>query len=335
MSLRHTAGFRPVLYALVGNALVSVIKTFAALTSGSSAMMSEAVHSIADTANQFLLLIGLRRSLKKADEDFEYGYGNERFFWALVSACGIFFVGAGVTAYHGFNSLLHPEHIEYSFIIIPVLLASFFIELYTLHIAFQQLILAHPSASWATRLRRADSSTLAVVLEDSVAVVGVVVAMIAIGTAYLTGNAMWDAVGSLVIAALLAGVAIVLIIKNHSYLMGQSMPEELREGVIELLDAEPAIEKVIDFKSSSIGLGVYRIKCEVEWNGAALLRELLDEGSMHAEFEEVRHDFETFKRFYVDFAGRVPRLMGKKIDDIEGRIRARYPGIKHIDIEIN
>ena len=101
MSLQSTIGFRPVAAAVIGNTIVTIIKFFAASVSGSSSMFSEAIHSLADTANQILLLIGLRRSLKKADDNFEYGYGNELSFWALISACGIFFVGAGVTAYHG------------------------------------------------------------------------------------------------------------------------------------------------------------------------------------------------------------------------------------------
>src|SRR3989344_5801263 len=101
MTLQHTSGFLPVLTAVGGNAVVTVSKFGAALVSGSSSMFSETVHSFADTLNQMLLLIGLRRSLKKADESFEYGYGRERFFWALISACGVFFVGAGVTAYKG------------------------------------------------------------------------------------------------------------------------------------------------------------------------------------------------------------------------------------------
>src|SRR4051812_17270610 len=97
MALQHTQGFLPVAAAIGGNLFVTVIKFFAASLSGSSSMLSEAIHSLADTINQILLLIGLGRSTKKADVDFEYGYGNERFFWALISACGVLFVGAGVT----------------------------------------------------------------------------------------------------------------------------------------------------------------------------------------------------------------------------------------------
>ncbi len=335
MSLRNTQGFRPVVLALIGNALVTVIKVFAAIASGSVAMYSEAVHSFADTLNQLLLLIGLRRSLKKADEDFEYGYGNERFFWALLSACGIFFVGAGLTAYQGIGALFAPSHIEFSLIIFPVLIASFFIELYTLRVAMRQLEKAFPDSSWRERIEEADSSTLAVLLEDAVAVIGVVIAGVAIALTYLTGSSLWDAAGSLVIASLLAAVAVILILKNRSYLLGASMPDELREEVIEFLEADPAIEKVIDFKSSVLGLGIYRIKCDVEFNGAALLRMAYRDSTMQDEYEEVKDDFEAFKRFLVDHMDRVPRLIGTTIDDIEARLRARYPGIRHIDIEVN
>src|SRR3989344_7497728 len=131
MALRHTTGFWPVVAAIGGNALVTVSKFGAALISGSSSMFAEAVHSAADTLNQTLLLVGLKRSLKKADKSFGYGYGSERFFWALISAVGVFFVGAGITAYKGITSLLHPEAIEFSFIVYVVLVVAFVIELYT------------------------------------------------------------------------------------------------------------------------------------------------------------------------------------------------------------
>src|SRR3989338_9819652 len=108
----HIIGFWPVVSALVGNSLVAVIKLGIASVSGSSSMFSEGIHSVADTLNQGFLFIGLVRSRKKPDDDFGYGYGRERFFLALLSACGIFFVGAGVTLYNGISSIISPEPIE-------------------------------------------------------------------------------------------------------------------------------------------------------------------------------------------------------------------------------
>lgn len=333
--LKNTEGFLPVLFAIGGNAFVTVIKFISAFTSGSSSMFSEAIHSVADTLNQILLLVGLKQSLKKADTRFEYGYGNERFFWGLISACGIFFVGAGITAYNGFNALAHPEHIEFSPAIFITLIVAFLVELYTLYIAFASLKRAFPESSWDERLKEADSATLAVLLEDSVAVLGVVIAGASITASYYTGNTLWDALGSITIALLLGGVAIALIIKNRSYLLGRSMPDTLRAEVIEYVQADPAIEKIIDFKSSTLGLGMYRIKCEVEFNGGALLREAHRGDDMRNQYEEVTGDFEEFKKFLAEYADRIPRLMGKHIDKIEKGIRERFPSIRNIDIEIN
>jgi zinc transporter 9 len=177
--------------------------------------------------------------------------------------------------------------------------------------------------------------TLAVYLEDAVAVSGVCIAASALGLAYYTGNSAWDAVGSIVISVFLAATAITLIVKNRAYLLGKSMPEELQEDVVNMLETNPAIERVLDFKSSTLGWGVYRITCEVEFNGGTLLRAAYRSGSMREQFEETRHDFEEFKRFLADYADRIPRLMGKKIDEIEKEIRERHPSIRHIDIEIN
>ena len=335
MALRHTSGFWPVIAALLGNTIVAVFKLIAALASGSSVMFSEAVHSAADTLNQALLLIGLRRSLKKADESFEYGYGNERFFWALISACGIFFVGAGITAYKGITMLLDPHAIEFSPIIFVVLLFAFVVESYTFHIAASALKRSFPDVGIIERISLADPMTLAVYLEDAVAVLGVGIATLALLLSYYTGNIVWDALGSIFISSLLAFVAVVLIVKNRSYLIGRAMPEELQDEVVKLLEAEPAIEKVIDFKSIVLGWGVYRIKCQVEFNARPPLREVYKRRSMKQQYEEVREDFGEFKRFLADYADRIPRLMGKKIDEIEKRLREKHPSVRHIDIEVN
>jgi zinc transporter 9 len=335
MALRHTAGFWPVVFALVGNIAVTAIKFFAAIISGSSSMFSEAAHSLADTLNQMLLLIGLRRSLKKANTTFAYGYGRERFFWALISACGIFFVGAGITAYKGVMSFIEPHPIEFTPIIFVVLFLSFAIEYYTFLNAERNLRRSFPAVDWAERMRLADPATLAVYLEDAVAVIGVLIAAASITISYYSGKTAWDAGGSIVISILLGMVALTLIVKNRSFLLGRAMPRELQEDIIDFLTSDAAIEKVIDFKSSMIGFGAYRIKCEVEFNGSAIFDEAYQQSSLRDQYEEVKNDYEAFKRFTVDYADRIPRLMGKKIDEIEGALRKRFPAVRHIDIEIN
>ncbi|MDO8599709.1 MAG: cation diffusion facilitator family transporter [bacterium] len=334
MSLSTTSGFWPVIAAVAGNAFVSIIKLVAAFVSGSSAMFSEAVHSVADTSNQVLLLIGLSRSRKKADEEFSYGYGRERFFWALLSACGIFFVGAGVTVYRGIVSLIDPESVELSPLVFGVLGVSFVIELFTFFVAARALQRSSPESSWSERLAGGDPSTLAVFLEDGIAVIGVLVAAAAIGCSYLTGNHVWDAIGSITIGCLLGVTAVLLIVKNRGYLIGKAIPEELQEDVIAMLTVDPAIERVLDFKSVTLNVGVYRVKCEVEINGHALLNDYLRD-SLSAEFEDIGGDYETFKRFAIEYADRIPRLIGTRIDTLEASIQGKYPSIRHIDIEVN
>lgn len=328
-------GISPVAAALLGNTTVTLIKGAVAISSGSSAMFSEAVHSFADTTNQALLLIGLRRARKQPDEQFGYGYGSERFFWAIISACGIFFVGAGVTIYHGVASLQHPEPVSFGLILFAVLVIAFVIESWTLVVAWRSLQAAHPHLPWRERINHGDPTTLAVLLEDGIAVLGVVVAAAAITTSYVTGNSAWDAWGSIAIGFLLAIAAITLILKNRPFLIGRSIPESEREAILVLLAKEPVIERVIDFKSTVLDIGVYRIKCEIEFNGSALLEEAHQLDDLKADFEKIQNDYEAFKKFYVDYADRIPRLMGKKIDDIESRLRAQFPQVRHIDIEIN
>ena len=332
MSVQGTV---PVVAALVGNLLVTLAKGIASAFSGSSAMYAETIHSFADTLNQALLLVGIQRSQKKADRAFGYGYGRERFFWALISACGIFFVGAGVTIYRGFESLARPESVEANWIVAAVLAISFIIESSTLATALKDLAKRYPTLSWKDRLHAADTSTLAVCLEDFVAVLGVAVAAISIGASYLTGNSLWDALGSILIGVLLGAVAVILVYRNWGFLMGRAISADIQDEIIEELERDPAVERVIDFKSSVLDAGVYRVKCEIEFNGAALMRGKFESEYLHERFEEVRGDYEDFLRFCAEYADRIPRLMGKRIDDIELKLRKRFPSVRHIDIEIN
>lgn len=328
-------GLFPVLLALLGNAFVAVIKCVGFLMSGSGAMFSESIHSFADTLNQALLLLGIRRSTRRADDEFSYGYGKERFFWALISACGIFFLGAGVTVYHGVGLLMTGELPELSPMIFFILLVSFVIESLTLYFAWRELRRANLDRTFAESLQHGDPSTIAVLYEDGVAVIGVLVALVSLILTALTGDPIWDALGSILIGVLLGIVAIVLIRKNRKYLIGVNIPDETRERIIEILEADPTIDRVLDFKSSVLDVGIYHIKCEVEFNGSALMNEITKRGELREEYESIRNDYSEFLKLVVGYFGRVPRLMGSHIDKLEKRVQKEIPEIKHIDIEIN
>lgn len=328
----HAQGLRPALMAFGGNLLVTALKAAGFIFSGSSALFSEMVHSIADTANQGLLLIGVKRSKKKADERYAYGYGNERFLWALISACGIFFLGASVTIYRGLETISHAEHPDISLFSFVVLGISALVEGAALHGAYKELAARNSHLSFSEMFEHGDPITIAVIYEDTVAVLGVIIALIGTTLTYYTGDAFWDGSASIGIGILLAIIAVVLIQKNRQFLIGKSIPEDERERIIEVLEGEPYIERVIDFKSSILDIGSYHIKCEVEFNGAALADEL---GDMQDAFDEINGDFEEFKKFLAYNANRIPRIMGRKIDEAERKVVAAVPSVHHIDIEIN
>jgi len=332
------SGLRPVIAALAGNFLVCLAKFAGFFVSGSGAMFSEAIHSFADTANQLLLVIGVHKSVKQPDKAFNYGYGKERFIWALISACGIFFIGCGVTVYHGLMSFIHEPEIHFSYWTVLILAAALIIESGTFLIAVRELrghLLHKPRTRLKQALAQADPATLAVLYEDGLAVLGIIIAFVSIVLAYLTGNFYWDALGSILIGLLLGIMAIILVAKNRNYLITKSVPEEIEEKVKGVLNADPTIEKILDFKSAVLDVDKYLFKCDVEFNASALMKELSQHHFFQNEYEEARASYENFMKFSVGYLDRVPRLVGRRIDEIEKKIRAEVPQAVFIDIEIN
>ena len=331
-----TLGTRSVTYALVGNGCITVLKLFGFFISGSASLFGESIHSLADTLNQSLLLLGIRLSVKKADGKFSYGYGSERFLWALISACGIFFLGAGVTIYHGIDALRTQHEIYVSPTTIGILMLSLLIESYTLRTAYRELA-KHAGAGedMLDIIRNGDPVTAAVVFEDAAAVVGVIIALCSLLLASLTHSPIFDAAGSILIGVLLGIIALYLIAKNREFLLGKAVPPKITDEIIELLENSPYIEKVLNFKSEVLDIGKYHIKCEVEFNGAALLEEIMEQDDLREEYNNIKDDFEEFKKFVVYQTNRIPRLIGRKIDEIEKEVTEAYPQIVNLDIELN
>ena len=334
--MTHTKGNRSVFFALIGNTFVTIIKTMVAVLTGSASMFAESVHSLADTLNQSLLLIGLKRSKKKEDEDHGYGYGIERFFWSLISACGILFIGAGVTVYHSVISLLDESKVaSFSSTSVMILLVALMIESITLFIAIRELQGKKKFSFNLFENDDADPVTLAVVYEDSAAVAGVLVALLAQLLMYFTNNPFYDSVGGIIVGLILGFLAIILIIKNHQYIIGKSINDQTKEEIVELLLEDPCVEKIIEFKSVAIDIGKYRIYTSVEWNGTPLYEEIYWAGDLREEFEEIKDDFGDFTKLMFKMTDRIPRLVGNHIDEIEKNIRDRFPEVVYVDIEIN
>jgi len=130
-------------------------------------------------------------------------------------------------------------------------------------------------------------------------------------------------------------MAIVLINKNRKLLIGKSIPSEIKDGIIEIMEQDEIIEKVLDFKSTMLDMDTYHIKCEIECNGTGLLKEINRNNFLKNEYKEVKESYEDFLEFCIDYTRRVPRIIGTKIDTLEKKIKDKYPQVRHIDIEIN
>lgn len=322
-----------VLRAISGNAFITILKFVWFFFTWSGALFSEAIHSVADTANQALLYVWLKKSRKEADENFSYGYWKERFFWAIISACWIFFVWAWVTIYHWIESLFEPHSVENPFLSYTILFIAFLVEWTTLIIALKSVYRKH--LGLIKSVKEADNASLAVILEDSVAVIWIFIAFLAIFLSNLTGLLYFDAIWSIIIWILLAIVAVLLIIENKSYLMWRAIDEETKQDIIELIESDPLIKWVVDFKSEVIDVDSYIIKCDAEFNWSSLMREINNNWFLADEYEYLKEDYTDFLKFCVDYADRIPRLIWKNIDALEKNIKDKYPEIKHIDIELN
>lgn len=332
--IEKTHGTKSVITALLGNTFVTIIKTIVFFLTGSASMFAESIHSLADTLNQSLLLIGLKRSKKPADHVHGYGYGIERFFWSLVSACGILFIGSGITIYHSIDSLA-SGHANYAFSPSTsiVLIFAFIIEGITLTVALREL--AKGKKFSKKIFKDADPVLLAIIYEDSAAVLGVLIALIAQGMTYVTGYTGFDAIGGIVIGLILGILAVILIIKNHQYIIGKPLSEEVTEEIIEELQKDPCIEHIVEFKSVAVDIGKYRIFATVEWNGSPLYEEIYEAGDLKEEFDAIKDDFKEFAKLMFKTTDRIPRLVGTHIDLVEKDIIKKFPQIAYVDIEIN
>lgn len=232
------AKVRTVLTAVAANLLVAVAKGVAALLTGSAALAAEALHSIADTGNELLLLVGVHRSMKKEDAQHPFGFGQERFFWALLAALGIFVVGGVLSIGEGVRSLLISEPLSSPWIGIGVLIAAGCFEGYSWWVARRQLIgrARELDRSLVEHLARASDPTVpAVYLEDSAALVGIALALAALVLQRLTGWTAWDGLASICIGLLLIVVAVLLARRSKALLIDESAPQDVVRPVREVL----------------------------------------------------------------------------------------------------
>lgn len=254
----HEASFRTVLVAVVVNLVITIGKAIAALLTGSAALWAETLHSLADTGNEVLLFVGVRRSGRPADGQHPYGYGQERWFWAFLAALGIFVVGGVLSIIEGVNSLLDPEPLEAIAVGVAVLVVSLVLEGISWRTARNQLRdeARARNRSMTEHLRLASDPTAATVfLEDSAAIVGLLLALGALGLHAWTGSAVWDAGASILIGVLLIGVAYLVARRSKGLLIDQSAPDDVLDRLRTRIDDEPWVREIVALTAVYMGPG--------------------------------------------------------------------------------
>jgi len=239
--------------ALAANLLIAITKFAAAYITGSSAMMSEGVHSVVDTGNQGLLLLGMRRAKKPADAEHPFGYGAEIYFWAFVVAILIFAVGAGISFFEGVYKLLNPHPITDPYINYIVLGVAFVFEAAAWGIAYKEFRKAQnvqqPSGILAAVRQSKDPTIFTVLFEDSAAMLGLVAAAAGVAAASSLGLQWADGVASIAIAAILAGAAIMLAVETKGLLIGEAASRTVVRGIREIVSDAPEILHINELRT--------------------------------------------------------------------------------------
>jgi cation diffusion facilitator family transporter len=246
-------GTRAIIAALVANLGIAAAKFVGFVLTGSSSMIAEAAHSVADSGNQALLLLGGRTARRRATEEHPFGYGRDRYFYAFVVALVLFTLGSLFSLYEGVHKVQHPEPLKSPLIAIGILVVAIGLESFSLRTAVQESNEVRGRAGWVQFIRRAKAPELPVVLlEDTAALLGLVFALFGVSMAALTGDPVWDAVGTIAIGILLGVIAAILIVETKSLLIGEAAAPEAVDRIKAAL-VGPGVDRVIHLRTLHLG----------------------------------------------------------------------------------
>ncbi len=245
---------RAIFAALIANAGIAVAKFVGFLITGSSSMLAESVHSVADTSNQGLLLLGQRQSRREADPLHQFGYGRSRYFYSFVVALVLFTLGSVFALYEGYHKISHPEELTSPIVAIAILVVAICLEGYSFRTAVKESRPLKGPGSWWRFIRNSRNPELPVVLlEDSGALVGLVFALTGVGLTMLTGEPVWDGVGTIAIGVLLGVIAVVLMIEMHSLLIGEGATREEDRAIRAAIEQTDNIDRLIHLRTQYLG----------------------------------------------------------------------------------
>lgn len=262
---------RAIFFALGANFAIFVTKGAAAFITGSGAMLAETVHSLADCGNQLLLLLGLRQARTPPSPDYPLGYGKAIYFWSFLVAVMLFSVGGMFSLYEGIHKLQHPEPLRQWWWAVGVLVVSIIAEAVSMRACLIEVNKARGSRNLARWFRESRQAELIVIFgEDLAALFGLVLALLAIVTAVVTGNPAWDAIGTLLIGVLLIVVAVFVAIEVKAMLIGQSADPEVHAEMKRFFDERTEIARVFNLITLQLGNDLMvAVKCQLQHSGAS------------------------------------------------------------------
>ncbi|MEO8810180.1 MAG: cation diffusion facilitator family transporter [Rhodanobacter sp.] len=296
MAPDHANPTKVILLALGANFAIFVAKLFAAIVTGSGAMMAEAVHSLADCGNQGLLLLGIRQAKRPPSSEFPLGWGRALYFWSFLVAILLFSVGGMFSIYEGVHKFTHPEPLKWPWLALGVLVFGIVAEGISMRGCLQEVNKSRGDQSLWTWFHQTRSSELLVIFgEDLAALVGLLIASIAIGATMLTGNLLFDAAGTIAIGALLIVVAVMVAIEVKALLIGQGMEPRRRAELLDFLKSRPEVDDVLNLITLQMGADVM-VAVKARMQPVADDRSLIAaintvEAAMKARFEDVRWSF--------------------------------------------
>ncbi|WP_047870914.1 cation diffusion facilitator family transporter [Nocardiopsis sp. RV163] len=246
---------RAVVTALCANLGIAATKFVAYLLTGSSSMMAESIHSVADSSNQALLLIGGKRSRRGATEEHPFGYGRERYVYAFMVAIVLFSLGGLFALYEAWHKISHPEPItSWQWVPVAVLLVAIVLESFAMRTAVKESNAVRGKASWVQFIRRSKSPELPVILlEDAGALLGLVFALAGVGLTLITGDGLWDGLGTAAIGVLLVVIAVVLAVEVKSLLIGEAATSENVRAIRRAVESVEDIDRLIHMRTQHVG----------------------------------------------------------------------------------
>jgi cation diffusion facilitator family transporter len=249
-----SGGTKAIVAALVANLSIAVAKFVAAFFTGSSSMLAEGIHSVADSGNQVLLLVGGKRAARARTKEHPFGYGRERYFYAFVVAVVLFTIGAAFSLYEGVHKISDPHKVEAPIWAFAVLIFAIIAEAFSFRTAIIESNAVRGKQSWVAFIRRSKSPELPVILlEDLGALFGLIFALFGVTMAVVTGDGVWDGIGTLMIGVLLAVIAVVLAIETKSLLVGEGASPDVEDQIRTALEGAPEVSRVIHMRTLHLG----------------------------------------------------------------------------------